>query len=1541
MSDKRARFRKQNAARKSHFRATRSLRLEALERRRCLSATAAPVLDLSQLEVDVTSYESSLIVRFRSGVEPAHEGSDMYGPSRAARTVPLGFGLHEVELKQGVALDAMLASYRGNADVVYAEPDYRVRIATLPDDPRFTEQWGLHNTGQSGGTIDADIDAPEAWDLSTGTGSTIVAVIDTGVDYRHPDLAPNMWTNSGEIAGDGIDNDNNGYIDDVHGYDFFNDDGDPLDDHNHGTHVAGTIGAEGNDGIGVSGVNWDVQIMAVKFLGADGSGSTSDAIAAVQYAVDNGAHISNNSWGGDPYSQAMFDVIEDAGDADHIFVAAAGNGNFFGLGINNDVTPFYPASYDLDNVVAVAATDRNDQTAIFSNYGRTSVDIGAPGVDILSTLIDGGYGNSSGTSMATPHVSGALSLVRDFDPSLSPQQIIDRVLYSADPINALQDITVTGARLNLASALVPDTVGPRIVDAQPGRLILDPYSSIRITFDESIDASTFTAEDIASFTGPAGEVVVTSIDAVEGANNRQFDLIFATQSVAGTFDLVIAPEIRDRFGNQMDQNEDGVGGETSVDEFVHQIVLADALARLDFGTVDSPVAPGYARVTSGDHYDSSVGYGWQSGSVYALNRGGEPLTQDVNYTVEATFAMDLPNGEYDVIVTLGEQIIPHDQMGVFLEGVQVDSVSTEGGEFAVNTYRTTVSDGQLSLGLRDLGGSNSWVTINGLDVVFAGPDLTGPRVVSTDGTGTVTGPIDRIVVSFNEGMQAESFSVADVAILEGPDGSIVPTGVHPIGGGDFEVTFDSQSTPGDYRLVLGPDIVDVGGNPMDQDGDGVGGEAIEDQFETQFTLEAGPVYVGRFDFGTTGSAVAEDYTQVASSDSYDVASGFGWYSGVVYSLERGGDPLTRDVNYTTDAIFVADVANGEYDIVVTMGELLIGHDQMGVFLEGVQVDSVTTAGGQFAVHTYRTSISDGQLTLGLRDLGGSNAWTVINGLDVIFAGPDLTGPNVLSTDASGTVTGPIDKITLSFNEAIEPGSFTIDDVSVLVGPDGAILPTGVQQVGPGDFEVTFQSQATAGVYRLVIGPDIVDVGGNPMDQNGDGVGGETVVDQFETIFTLEAGPLFLGRFDFGTTLSPVAVDYTPIASNDSYDPEAGYGWQSGPVYSLNRGGDPLTRDINYTVDATFGVDVPNGEYDVIVTMGEHLLSHDQMGVFVEGVQVDSVTTAGGQFAVNTYRASISDGQLNLGLRDLGGSNAWAVINGLEVVYAGPDLTGPHVLSTDAVGTVTGPIDRLSLTFNEAIEEGSFTIDDVIVLEGPGGAIVPTGVHQIGPAEFELTFASQDTAGLFRLVIGPEIHDVGGNLMNQDSDQTGGETVEDQFVAEFTLELGPQYVGRFDFGQMFSPVAADYTEVRHNSSYNATSGFGWQGGPVYSLSRGGDPLTRDVNYTKDATYAVDVANGEYDVVVTMGEHLIGHDQMGVYLEEGQVDSITTAGGQFAVNTYRVTINDGQLSLGLRDLGGSNAWVVINGLDVIRVGGPSSASAAQAMATDLALAEMASQ
>ena len=352
-------------------------------------------------------------------------------------------GLSRVTITSGASVAATLAALRANPSVLYAEPNYVVSAqATIPNDPRFAELYGLNNTGQTGGTADADIDAPEAWDLQTGA-SVAVAVIDTGLDYNHQDIVGNVWTNPGEIAGNGIDDDNNGYIDDTRGWDFVNNDNNPFDDNNHGTHVSGTIAAMGNNGVGVVGVNWTARIMPLKFLSATGSGTTADAIEAISYSVLMGARVSSNSWGGGGFSQALSDAIAAGGAAGQVFVAAAGNATN-----NNDVTPSYPCSYTLSNIICVAATDDDDLLATFSNYGAASVDLGAPGVSILSTTPANTYSSFSGTSMATPHVSGVAALALASDSALTAADLKALILNNTDPIAALAGLTVSGGRLN-------------------------------------------------------------------------------------------------------------------------------------------------------------------------------------------------------------------------------------------------------------------------------------------------------------------------------------------------------------------------------------------------------------------------------------------------------------------------------------------------------------------------------------------------------------------------------------------------------------------------------------------------------------------------------------------------------------------------------------------------------------------------------------------------------------------------------------------------------------------------------------------------------------------------------------------------------------------------------------------------------------------------------------------------------------------------------------------------------------------------------------
>jgi subtilisin family serine protease len=357
-----------------------------------------------------------------------------------------------VRLNSPRDLAAGLAHFRAQPEVLYAEPNYQVRIADrapplVPNDFYFGQQWDLQGSPEPGSSNQWGIQASQAWAWSTGDLATVVAVIDTGIDYYHPDLAPNIWTNGGELAGNGLDDDGNGFADDVHGYDFVSDDSDPMDDNGHGTHVAGTIGALGNNGQGIAGICWRVSLMAVKCFDENGSADVASVLKGVAYAIGNGARIINASWEEPEYSQALRDGVEEAHRAGLVVVAAAGN--------QNSDDPIYPAAYS--NVVSVAATTSSGQRARYSNFGPL-VTLAAPGDDILSTLPDNNYGVDSGTSMAAAHASGVAALVLSRHPEFSNTEVEDILRHSTVPIQT--DLTLGTGLLDASAAARIDSPLP-------------------------------------------------------------------------------------------------------------------------------------------------------------------------------------------------------------------------------------------------------------------------------------------------------------------------------------------------------------------------------------------------------------------------------------------------------------------------------------------------------------------------------------------------------------------------------------------------------------------------------------------------------------------------------------------------------------------------------------------------------------------------------------------------------------------------------------------------------------------------------------------------------------------------------------------------------------------------------------------------------------------------------------------------------------------------------------------------------------------------
>lgn len=394
---------------------------------------------------------------------------------------------------------AMVAALNEVESVDYAAPNGILKVSTLPNDPEFVKQTDLIN-----------IQAQKAWNITQGSHDVLVGIIDTGVDYLHSDLVDNIWNNPGETGTDiegndkqtnGIDDDGNGYVDDLHGYDFVNNLSSPMDEYGHGTHVAGTIGASGNNGLGITGINWRVKMVALKTFGADGSGTDADIVKAVEYATQMNIPITNNSYGGAGYNQALKDAIEANSKKGFLFIAAAGNNSF-----DNDIVDFFPANYGVPNIISVAAVDDQGNKPSFSNWGSRKVDITAPGVDILSLAVSGSeepYVRMSGTSMAAPHVTGAAALIKAAYPDSDFLEIKTRIIYGADQLTTLllpnfpysgfrhdeypidKPLVRGGRRLNLEKSLEQDVISPGSVGGV--QISFSGLTSLEVRFQEAGD----------------------------------------------------------------------------------------------------------------------------------------------------------------------------------------------------------------------------------------------------------------------------------------------------------------------------------------------------------------------------------------------------------------------------------------------------------------------------------------------------------------------------------------------------------------------------------------------------------------------------------------------------------------------------------------------------------------------------------------------------------------------------------------------------------------------------------------------------------------------------------------------------------------------------------------------------------------------------------------------------------------------------------------------------------------------------------------------
>jgi subtilisin family serine protease len=714
--------------------------------------------------------DHSLLVRFKPStslsVRSAHQKA--HKVEKAGHFDRLVPGLQSWTLPKGADVDQVLAALKADPDVLYAEPNYLHHTHATPNDPSFGQLWGLHNTGQSGGVADADIDAPEAWDTSTGGTEVVVGVVDTGIDWTHPDLAGNMWTNPGEIAGNGVDDDGNGYVDDVHGWNAITGTGNAMDDNDHGSHCAGTIGGSGNNGVGVAGVNWNVRLMALKFLSGSGSGTTADAIEAINYAVaqkNRGVNVRvlSNSWGGGGFSQALLDSINAANAADILFVAAAGNSSS-----NNDVSPHYPSSYDAPNVLAVAATTRTDAMASFSSYGATSVDLGAPGAEILSTTPGNTYQTFSGTSMATPHVSGAAALMLSVNGTLTTAEVKSYLMQSVDPIPALNGRCVSNGRLNVASAIA--LAGPPVptfrMSAAPSSATVSQgqTASFAISTTSQNGYTGSVSFSLSSQPALAGATVSFTPNPVAVGGSSTLSIATTTGTAAGSYSLTVT----------------GVSG--TITRTLSLTLTVDP---------EGTVTVSYANPTVFPINDNST-----ITSTITVPDSLTILNTSVQVDITHTYIGDL---RISVISPAGTTVVVHDRAGGSADNIhQTYQVTNFNGQNSQGTWQLVVSD----LASIDVGTLDSWrVTIKGFAAEPPPPDTQPPSVA-------ITSPANGATVSGNVTITAtasDNVGVSEVRFLV--DGTVIATDTQA----PYSAVWSSGSaSPGGH--VLTARAADAAGN---------------------------------------------------------------------------------------------------------------------------------------------------------------------------------------------------------------------------------------------------------------------------------------------------------------------------------------------------------------------------------------------------------------------------------------------------------------------------------------------------------------------------------------------------------------------------------------------------------------------------------------------------------------------------------------------------------------------------------------------------------
>jgi subtilisin family serine protease/methionine-rich copper-binding protein CopC len=1018
-----------------------ALGLESLEDRCVPSATTTPsqTIDLSGLQTTGTYASDNILVQFKSGVTPTALAGTTIGTA-----LPLVNNLYQVNLNSGVTVAQALAEYQKSSEVAIAEADAELTVSS--NDPNFSTQTNL-------GSAPGGINATSAWNTTTGSSSVTVAVMDSGIDYNHPDLADNVWINQAEIPrlafapgtgltgsrysllesinhgapitfaelnnkadqglgkitdvnGDGIidagdilapmqtvtingkvyDTGKGGWAyngntqdgdtahpNDVIGWNFANNTNNPFDDNGHGTHVSGILGAVGNNGIGVAGVDWNVSIMPVKFLDSSGQGSVSNFIEGLNYAVQHGAKISNNSWTGASGSQMLYDAIANAQSHGMIFVAAAGNNSS-----NNDTNPVYPANTPLNNVVSVAATDQTGNLASFSDYGAKTVDLAAPGVNILSTLPGGKYGYDSGTSMATPEVTGALALVWSEHPTWNYTQVINQVLATVTKESSLSGKVATAGILNVGAAV--GSVNAASIPAVTGVTLTQPNSSTitgaTITFNQAMNVSTLNGNTV-TIVGPNGKSYpATKITAVAGSGNKSFTISFATLTTPGTYTVELSGSIRS-------------SANVALPAFKRAFTLA----------APTPPTPTVTGVT---------------------------LTEPNSYTITGatiTFSQSM-----NLSTLTGSTVTLVGPNGKSYGATKITAVAGSDNKTFTVTFPTQATPGTYTVELSGSIRSSANAALSAYKRAFtlaAAPKPTAPTVTNVSliepNSYTITGA----TITFSQAMNVSTLNGSDITIV-GPNGKSYGatkiTAVAGSGNKSFTVTFGTLTTPGTYTVELSGSIRSSANVALSG-------------YKRAFTLAAAP------------KPTAPTVTNVTLT-------------------EPNSHTVTGATITFSQAMNVSTLTGSTVTV--------IGPD--GKSHQALWIGAVANSGNRSFAISFGTLTTPGTYTIELSNGIRSSANVSLSAYKRSFT---LTAPALAPTVTSVKPTEPnpstLTGMTITFSQSMNVSTITAANLS-LVGPDGKAHPvTKITDVAGSDnktFAISFGTLTAPGNYYFKVGTGV-------------------------------------------------------------------------------------------------------------------------------------------------------------------------------------------------------------------------------------------------------------------------------------------------------------------------------------------------------------------------------------------------------------------------------------------------------------------------------------